>query len=88
MIEISLIIALAVNGLIVNPAYQWILYKLNLNRKPFNCILCLSFWLGVIAGGVSIIATGNCLNLTIPLVASFLAVLAKRLFEALPSAIN
>jgi hypothetical protein len=30
--------------IVVSEPYQWLLDLIRLNRKPFNCPLCLSFW--------------------------------------------
>jgi len=31
-----------------NPVYKMILDKLKFVRKPFNCLLCMSFWVSTI----------------------------------------
>jgi len=39
----------AFGALIQNlPFYQWFLNKTKLNFKPFNCTLCLTFWLTMV----------------------------------------
>ena len=84
MVAISIIIALAVNGLIINPGYQWILRKANLEVKPLNCVYCLTFWIGVILN----IFSFNIYTVAIPLTASFIAVCLERWFNNLPSKIK
>jgi hypothetical protein len=85
MILTILIIALAVNGLLINPAYLWILNRLNLDTKPFNCPLCLGWWLGVIYIVIQVFLVAFTLQLVlVPLAASFLAVAFHRWFESLP----
>ncbi len=32
------------------PIYQRILQKLKWDRKPFNCVLCSTFWLALVVG--------------------------------------
>ncbi len=85
MITTIILIALTVNGLMINPAYQWLLEKLNLLRKPFNCMYCLSFWIGVIVGGVTL---NPLAVLIVPLSASFLTVWIGRAIDALPFTIK
>ncbi|RKR82636.1 hypothetical protein BDD43_2821 [Mucilaginibacter gracilis] len=80
MIATSFLIAIAVNGLMINPGYQWLLHKLKL-KKPFNCVLCLSWWVGVTYA----VASLNILSVVIPLAASFLAVFLQRIYDSLPS---
>lgn len=80
MIVTSILIALAVNGLMINTGYQWLLNKLHLNVKPFNCVLCLSFWIGVIVAVIGLNPIGG----VIPLAASFIAVALSRWFDSLP----
>lgn len=85
MIATALIIALAVNGLLINPAYLWILQKLNLERKPFNCALCLGWWFGVIYMViVAITGTLTFQLVLVPLASSFFAVAFNRWFNSLP----
>jgi hypothetical protein len=81
MISATILIALAVNGLMINPVYTWLLNRLKLNNtKPYSCILCLSTWSAV---GV-LICTQNINLVFLPLTASFTAVAISRWFESLP----
>ncbi len=80
MLTISILIALAVNGLIMNPGYQWLINRLNLDFKPFNCVYCLAFWIGFIVAVLGF----NPLSVAIPLAASFLAVAFNRWFDNQP----
>lgn len=82
MITISILIALAVNGLMLNPAYQWCLNKLRMDAKPWNCLYCLSFHIGWIAG---ITAYGIPGLVLVPLAATFIAVAFSRWFDSLPT---
>lgn len=41
----TLLVALAVPPLLHSQPYQWIIKRLRLNRKPFNCPECLSMYL-------------------------------------------
>lgn len=85
MILTAILIALAVNGLIINPAYIWFITKLNLDRKPFNCVYCLGWWLGVIwLIAVAFTGTLTLFSVIVPLAASFLAVAFNRWFDSLP----
>lgn len=44
----ALTIALATTYLTeYSEEYNWVLDKLRINRKPFACGLCLSFWVGL-----------------------------------------
>lgn len=47
MINYELIIAFAFTGALIQevPLWNTILDKLGLDMKPFNCPLCLTFWL-------------------------------------------
>lgn len=85
MIETVLLITLFTNGLIINPVYQYLLDKLKLNKKPFNCVYCLSFWLGCI---YSMFNYNSIVVLIVPFAASFVASLMERFFESLPTKIN
>ena len=87
MIVASIMIALMVNGLMINPGYNWLLNKVILNRKPFNCVLCVSFWLGCLVAVQGLIS-GNYLLALTPLISSFLATAISRWFESLPVRIN
>ena len=80
MINLTIIIALAVNGLMINPVYACLLDKLKLTKKPFNCILCMSWWISIAV----LICTQNINLVALPLTASFLAVTISRWFESLP----
>jgi len=84
MITISILIALSVNGLIINPVYQWLLFKLHINKKPLNCVYCLAWWIGVIY----VLGTLNGTCVAVPFAASFLAVIINRWFEKQPIRIN
>lgn len=81
--ELLILIALATNWLLVNPVYQYMLDRFNLNIKPFNCIYCMSFWLALIAtvlvGGESVVVM-----VLMPSAASFLAAFVSRLHDSLP----
>lgn len=81
--ELTILIALTTNWLMENPHYQYLLNRLRLNIKPFNCLYCLTFWLGlivfIIKGEYTII------NMALqPSAASFLAVLLSKAYKALP----
>ena len=84
MITTGITIALIVNGFIMNPAYQFFLTRIKQNEPPFNCVLCLSFWIGLITGLILTYTTGGLIMLATPLVASFIAVALNRWFESLP----
>lgn len=85
MILTAIFIALAVNGLLINPPYLWILNRLRLDAKPFNCPLCLGWWLGVIYIVIQAFLGAFTIQLVVvPLAASFLAVAFYRWFESLP----
>ena len=49
MDKIQTLILLAAVGAIWqnNPIWQWILIKTKLERKPFNCTLCWTFWMSL-----------------------------------------
>ena len=85
MITATLIIALASNGLVINPGYQWLINKLKLNIRPFNCVYCLAWWFSIIF--IIIQAFQGSLNpywVAIPLIASFLAAAINRWFDNQP----
>lgn len=81
MITTAFIIALAVNGLIIVPGYEWLLSKLNIYRKPLNCVQCLSFWIGIIVG---VITMNYIATIVVALAASFLSVAVNRWFNNQP----
>ncbi|MGY4540070.1 hypothetical protein ACVW0P_004512 [Mucilaginibacter sp. UYNi724] len=84
MLITASIIAIAVNGLMINPAYQWLINQLNLG-KPFNCIYCLSWWAGVVyIYTQAFLGTFSPVQVLIPLVASFIATALSRWFDDLP----
>ncbi len=81
--ELIILIALFCNWLIENPAYHYVLNKLKLDVKPFNCLYCLSFWIALIA----IYTTGKesiVIMFFQPSAASFLAVMISRLTASQP----
>jgi len=88
MITAALTIALIVNGFKMNPVYQYWLRRFKIDEPPFNCVLCLSFWIGLVPGIAMAITTGGLIMLATPLVASFIAVALNRWFEALPTTIK
>lgn len=49
MSNITLMVLLALTGVLIqnNPVWQWILRKVKLETKPFNCTLCWTFWLAL-----------------------------------------
>ena len=81
MIATVIIIALAVNGLMIIPGYRWLLVTLNINRKPLNCVQCLSFWMGIIVG---VIIMNYIATVGLALAASFLSVAVNRWFNNQP----
>lgn len=86
---VAIMIALAVNGLMINPAYLWLIQKVNLNFKPFNCVYCLSFWLAVIYIAIQAITGAFAIQLVfVPLATSFLAVVIERWVDNLPMIIK
>jgi len=85
MILIAILIALAVNGLLINPAYLWCLNRLRLDFAPFNCSLCLAWWSGVFWVAIQAFCGAFTFQLVlVPLAATFLAVAFNRWFESLP----
>lgn len=85
MILTAILIALAVNGLLINPAYLWCLNRLRLDFAPFNCSLCLGWWYGCIWIAIQALLGVFTIQLVlVPLAASFLAVALSRWFESLP----
>ena len=77
-----------VNGLVMNPAYRYMLTRIKLYEPPYNCALCMSFWSGLVAGIVLTITTGGLIMLALPLTSSFIAVALNRWFESLPITIK
>lgn len=49
MNKLELLILLGAFGALLqnNPVWQWILKKTGLERKPFACALCLTFWMSL-----------------------------------------
>ncbi len=85
MIAAIIIISLTVNGLMMNPAYLWLIHRLNLVFKPFNCVYCLAWWSGVAYAAIQAFSGGCHPGLVvIPLAASFSAVVIDRWFNTLP----
>ena len=56
-IDYNLVIAIAFAGALLQeiPLYNTILDKLKLDIKPFNCALCMTFWMSL---GVMYYSTG------------------------------
>jgi len=55
-LQYELIIHLAFFGALLQeiPLYQKFIERIHLDRKPFNCALCLSFWMGIPLFGFTI----------------------------------
>lgn len=85
VISISFIIACsAVFMANYNEPYLWLVKKLNLNRKPFNCVLCLSWWIGIIYS-ITSSPSNEYLMLFLAPMSGFLAVIIERLVASLPN---
>jgi hypothetical protein len=83
MITVTFLIAIAVNGLMINPAYLWLIQKLNLG-KPFNCVYCLSWWAGIAFALIQAFSGAfSPAQVLVPLAASYLAVALSRWFDNL-----
>ena len=46
----ALVLAMALGTLRGLQPYQALLSLLNLNRKPLNCAICLTFWTSILTG--------------------------------------
>ena len=64
-----------------NQPYLEILKKLKLDRKPMNCALCFSWWLGVI---MTIAMYSNVCNIMIAPMSALLAIAIEKLVKMLP----
>ena len=60
--------------------YTYILDKLGLNIKPFNCTVCMVFWTSIVCMILGVLP----LSIFTPLIAGFLIVLVDRLMGLLP----
>lgn len=82
MVINSILLALFINWLMMNPVYQWAVRKLP--NKPFKCIYCLTFWIGLIIAGIQQDYHMVVLAVTSPV----LAVLIDRVLKALPTPLH
>ena len=64
-----------------NQPYLNFLNKIKMNRKPLNCALCFSFWLGVV---YTILMYTNVVYLMLPFVSALLAIVIERVVKMLP----
>lgn len=64
-----------------NQPYFYFLNKIKMNRKPLNCALCFSFWLGVV---YTILMYTNVVYLLLPYTSAMLAILIEKVVKMLP----
>lgn len=64
-----------------NTPYLNLLDKFKLNKRPFNCALCFSWWLGV---AYTVACYSNLTMIFIAPMAALLAIVVERLVKMLP----
>jgi len=82
MLVNSIILALFINWLMMNPVYLWLVQKLP--NRPAKCSFCMCFWVGLIIAGIQHDYHYLVLAVTSPV----LAVLIDRVLKALPTPLN
>jgi len=82
MLVNSILLALFINWLLMNPVYQWVVQRLP--PKPFKCIYCLTFWIGLSIAGIQ----QDYHYLVLAVTAPVIAVVIDRVLKALPTPLN
>ncbi len=80
MLETSLLLALCVNFLMINPVYQLILIWLKIEKKPFTCPLCMAWWIGILLP----IILWDYQYLIVAFTAPLVAIIIERTLNVLP----
>jgi len=78
----AILLALSINWLIMNPIYLWLVQKLP--SKPFLCIYCLTFWIGLSIAGIQ----QDYHLLVLAVTAPVIAVVIDKVHKALPTPLN
>lgn len=87
MIELAILMAISITFIVdYSNAYGWVLDKFKvLNRKPFSCSLCMSFWSAVLFVIGSIVFEVFTFNyIFLPFVTGMFQIIISRLIRLIP----
>ena len=87
MLELAILLAISVTFIVdYSNAYGWILNKFKrLDRKPFSCSLCMSFWSAVLFVIGSIVFEVFTFNyIFLPFVTGMFQIIISRLIRLIP----
>ena len=87
MLELAILLAISVTFIVdYSNAYGWILNKFKrLDRKPFSCSLCMSFWSSIVLIIIMSFISGFVFNyIFLPFVVGMFQIIIARLIKLIP----